>query len=79
MFFAAVNPDQGGALLALGQFTRGNLITSAVPAPARDRLDLGGRLAGAAGLGERFYDVIYVLLLLLGGKLIWDGASWLLS
>ena len=29
--------------------------------------------------GERFYDIVYVLLLLLGGKLVWDGARWLLG
>jgi hypothetical protein len=29
--------------------------------------------------GERFYDVVYVLLFLLGCKLMVDGARWLLS
>ena len=29
--------------------------------------------------GERFYDIVYVLLLLLGGKLVLDGVRWLLG
>ena len=29
--------------------------------------------------GERFYDLVYALLLLLGGKLVFDGARWLVG
>ena len=44
------------------------------PVPARDRLDLGRRLAGASDVsGERFYTVVYYLLIVVGLKLIHDG------
>ena len=29
--------------------------------------------------GERFYDIVYALLLLLGCKLVFDGGRWLLG
>lgn len=78
LFFAAVNWMKVPAYLALGQFTRGSLATSAVLLPVA----IGSTWAGVWLVrrvpSERFYQVIYVLLILVGGKLAWDGAASLL-
>ena len=79
VFFALVNLIKVPPYLALGQFTRENLLTSARPVPPGDRLDLGRRLAGAAGLRRAVLRLVYVLLFLLGCKLVADGAGWLVS
>lgn len=78
LFFAAVNWMKVPAYLALGQFTRASLATSAVLLPVA----IGSTWAGVWLVrrvpSERFYQVIYVLLVLVGGKLAWDGAASLL-
>ncbi|MCI3133002.1 sulfite exporter TauE/SafE family protein [Phenylobacterium aquaticum] len=78
LFFAAVNWMKVPAYLALGQFTRASLSTSAVLLPVA----IGSTWAGVWLVrrvpAERFYQVIYVLLILVGGKLAWDGAASLL-
>jgi uncharacterized membrane protein YfcA len=63
------------AYAALGQFTRANMSTSFALFP----LAVASTILGAKFVRrfdpERFYTVIYVLLLLTGLKLAWDGAA----
>lgn len=79
LFFAAVNWMKVPAYLALGQFTRQALTTAAVLLP----LAIGSTYAGVWLVrrvpAERFYQVIYGLLILVGGKLAWDGAAGVLG
>lgn len=74
LYFAAVNWMKVPAYMALGQFTRANLATSVVLFP----LAVASTIAGAALIrrmsGERVYVVFYVLLVIVGAKLTWDGA-----
>lgn len=78
MFFALVNLIKVPPYIALGQFTRENLLTSAVMFPLAIASTWAGVWLVRRVSGERFYDIVYVLLLLLGGKLVFDGARWLL-
>jgi uncharacterized protein len=79
VFFALVNLIKVPPYIALGQFTRDNLATSAVLFPLAIASTWAGVWLVRRVSGERFYDIVYVLLLLLGGKLVWDGARWLLG
>lgn len=79
MFFALVNLSKIPPYLALGQFTRDNLLTSMVMFPLAAASTWAGVWLVRRVSGERFYDIIYVLLLLLGGKLVFDGMHWLLA
>jgi uncharacterized membrane protein YfcA len=78
IFFATINWLKVPAYAALGQFTRGNMATSVVLFP----LAVASTVVGAKFIRrvdpERFYVLIYVLLLLTGMKLSWDGATQLL-
>ena len=75
IFFAAVNWFKVPAYLALGQFSRAHLMASAILMP----LALGSTLAGVWLVrrvdADRFYTLIYWLLLLIGLKLVWDGIA----
>jgi uncharacterized membrane protein YfcA len=71
--FAAMNWLKVPAYAALGQFTASNMIASAVLLP----LALVATLAGVALVrridAARFYTIIYVLMVLLGLKLVIDA------
>jgi len=75
IFFAAVNWIKVPAYLALGQFTRTHLLTSLAMVP----LALASTLAGVWLVrrvdADRFYTLIYWLMLAIGLKLIWDGLA----
>ena len=75
LFFAAMNWMKVPAYAALGQFTRANMATSVALFP----LAVASTIAGAKLIRrvspERFYTLIYVLLVLTGLKLTWDGAA----
>lgn len=79
VFFALVNLIKVPPYFALGQFSRENLLTSAVLFPLAILSTYAGVWLVRRVSGERFYDIVYVLLLLLGTKLVWDGVEWLLS
>ncbi len=78
IFFASINWLKVPAYAALGQFTRGNMTTALALFP----LAIASTVVGAKLIRrvdpERFYVLIYVLLLLTGMKLSWDGATELL-
>ena len=75
IFFASINWLKVPAYAALGQFTRENMATSLALFP----LAIASTVVGAKLIRrvdpERFYVLIYVLLLLTGLKLSWDGAT----
>jgi uncharacterized membrane protein YfcA len=75
IFFATINWLKVPAYAALGQFTRANMATSLALFP----IAIASTVVGAKLIRrvdpERFYVLIYVLLLLTGFKLTWDGAA----
>jgi uncharacterized protein len=78
VFFALVNWLKVPPYFLLGQFTAENLGTSLALFP----LAIGATLAGVWLVrrisGERLYTLIYGLLVLVGVKLVWDGAAGLM-
>ena len=74
MFFAAVNLIKVPPYIALGQFTSANLLTSVALFPLAIASTWAGVWLVRRFSSERFYDVVYVLLFLLGCKLVVDGA-----
>ena len=79
IFFALVNLIKVPPYLALGQLTPANLLTSAALFPLAIASTWAGVRLVRRVSGERFYDIVYVLLFLLGCKLTVDGMKWLLS
>jgi uncharacterized membrane protein YfcA len=75
IYFALVNWMKAPAYLALGQFTKENLLVSAALMP----LAIGSTLAGVWLVrridGAKIYKLIYAILLLLGIKLIVDAIT----
>ena len=73
--FAAINWMKVPAYAALGQFTTENLTATALLLPVA----IASTLAGVALVRRidpaRFYTMIYVLMILLGFKLIWDAVG----
>lgn len=78
LFFAAVNWMKVPAYLALGQFSRTSLATSAVLLPLAIASTWAGVWLVRRVPAELFYRLIYGLLILVGSKLAWDGAAGLL-
>jgi uncharacterized membrane protein YfcA len=79
VFFALVNLIKVPPYLALGQLTRENLLTSATLFPLAIASTWAGIWLVRRVASERFYSIVYALLLLLGCKLVLDGAAWLVS
>jgi uncharacterized protein len=77
IFFALVNLIKVPPYLALGQLTPENLLTSAALFPLAIASTWAGVWLVRRVSGERFYNIVYALLLLLGCKLVVDGARWL--
>ncbi len=75
IFFAAVNWIKVPAYAALGQFTRGNLSTAGVLLPVAIASTVAGVWLVRRVSPERFYVAIYVLMMLVGAKLIWDAIA----
>lgn len=73
IFFAVVNWVKVPAYVALGQFTRENLATSAVLAPVAIASTLAGVWLVRRVKAERFYTIIYVLMILVGAQLLWEA------
>jgi uncharacterized membrane protein YfcA len=78
VYFAAVNWMKVPAYAALGQFTRPNLSTSVALFPLAVASTVAGAWLIRRVSGARFYTAMYVLLLIVGVKLTWDGAAALL-
>jgi uncharacterized membrane protein YfcA len=79
VFFAVVNYMKVPAYIALGQFNRTNLLVSAALIPLAIFATWAGVVLVRKVSSDRFYTLIYILLVLLGVKLIWDGGHGLLA
>lgn len=79
IFFGIVNWMKVPAYMALGQFTRTNLLTAAALLPVAIAATWAGVLLVRRVNEERFYAVIYCLLVMVGGKLVWDGGAALVN
>jgi uncharacterized membrane protein YfcA len=73
ILFALINWIKVPPYIALGQFTHENLATSAVLFPLAVATTWLGVWVVRRLSGERFYTVIYALLVLVGFKLVFDG------
>ncbi|HEX2554796.1 MAG TPA: sulfite exporter TauE/SafE family protein [Microvirga sp.] len=74
ILFALVNWIKVPPYLALGQFTAENLGTSFALFPVAIASTWAGVWLVRRVPAERFYTIIYVLLILVGAKLVYDGA-----
>ncbi|MCW3846855.1 sulfite exporter TauE/SafE family protein [Sphingomonas sp. LB-2] len=74
VFFAAVNWIKVPAYLALGQFTRENLLTAGALIPVAVGSTLAGVWLVRRISPERFYTAIYWLMIGVGVALVWEAA-----
>ncbi|PTS89907.1 MULTISPECIES: sulfite exporter TauE/SafE family protein [unclassified Caulobacter] len=79
VFFAVVNWMKAPAYLALGAFTPQVLATAGVLLPLAIASTWAGVWLVRRVPAEGFYRVIYVLLVAVGGKLVFDGVHGLVS
>jgi uncharacterized membrane protein YfcA len=75
IYFAAVNWIKVPAYWALGQFTVQNLLTAATLLPVAVVSTIGGVWLVRRIDAARFYTLIYVLMILVGGQLLWEAWS----
>lgn len=73
VFFAVVNWLKVPAYWALGQFTATNLLTAAALMPVAVVSTFAGVWLVRRIDAARFYTLIYVLMIVTGAKLVWDG------
>jgi uncharacterized membrane protein YfcA len=78
IFFAVNNWMKVPPYFALGQLTAGNLATATVLFPLAIASTWAGVRLVRYVSGERFYTFVYILLVFVGSKLIWDGLAPLL-
>jgi uncharacterized membrane protein YfcA len=71
--FAVMNWIKVPAYAALGQFSRDNLLASALLAPVAFAATFAGVVLVRRIDATRFYTIIYVLMVLLGIKLVFDA------
>jgi uncharacterized membrane protein YfcA len=72
-FFGAINWLKVPAYFALGQFTHENLLTSAALAPLAIASTFAGVWLVRRVNAEKFYTLIYVLMILVGAQLLWEA------
>jgi uncharacterized membrane protein YfcA len=73
IFFGAVNWIKVPAYLALGQFTKPNMLAAALLMPVAIVSTFAGVRLVKSVSPDRFYTAIYVLMLLVGLKLTYDA------
>jgi uncharacterized membrane protein YfcA len=78
ILFALVNWIKVPPYLALGQFTLENMATAGALFPVAIASTWAGVLLVRRVSGKRFYTAVYALLVLVGLKLVYDGAIALL-
>lgn len=74
VFFGVVNWIKVPAYLALGQFTRENLLTAAALLPVAISSTMVGVWLVRRISPERFYTAIYWLMIAVGVALVWEAA-----
>lgn len=77
IYFATVNWLKVPAYMALGQFTRQNMLISATLLPVAVISTWIGVLLIRRISPERLYTIIYILMILVGLRLCWTGAQGL--
>ncbi len=75
VFFAVVNAVKVIPYFALGQFDTTNLVASAVLLPIAPVAILTGVMIVKRMNREVFYPFMYVVVLIVGAKLTWDGLT----
>jgi uncharacterized protein len=75
LFFAVLNWVKVPAFVALGQFTRPNAIATLTLLPVAILASLAGVHLVKRIPAERFYTIIYLLMIAAGAKLLWDGLA----
>ncbi|MFM9853783.1 MAG: sulfite exporter TauE/SafE family protein [Sphingomonadaceae bacterium] len=75
LYFAAVNWAKVPAYAALGQFSRDNLILSAILLPVAVISTFAGVWLVRRVSTARFYTLIYTLMVVVGAKLIYDALA----
>lgn len=78
IFFAVVNAVKLGPYFALGQFSAENLMTSLVLMPLAPVATLVGAWLVRVVDQRIFYRIIYVCMVPVGLKLMWDGLTGLI-
>ncbi|AMJ61260.1 sulfite exporter TauE/SafE family protein [Bosea sp. PAMC 26642] len=73
IFFAMINLIKVGPYIALGQFSAQNLTASLALLPVAVAATFAGVWLVRRVPAERFYTIIYWLLLAVGAKLVFDG------
>lgn len=77
IFFALLNWIKVPAYVALGQFTLQNGKATLALLPIAVLASMAGVKLVRRFPGERFYTIIYLLMLVAGAKLLWDGVAGL--
>lgn len=77
IFFAVLNWIKIAPFMALRQLTGDSLTTSFALFPLAIASTWAGVLLVRRVSGERFYTIVYALLILVGVKLTWDGVTGL--
>lgn len=75
IFFAVINWLKVPAYLALGQFTKANLTAAALLMPVAIATTFAGVWLVRRVKAERFYTIIYVLMIAVGAQLLWKAVS----
>ena len=75
IFFAVLNWIKVPAYVALGQFTPANAMATLVLLPFAILASLAGVRLVRKLPPERFYTIIYALMIVAGAKLLWDGIA----
>lgn len=75
IFFAVVNWMKVPAYWALGQFTREAMLTAAALLPLAIASTTAGVWLVRRVPAQRFYQIVYALMIVVGAKLAWDGAA----
>jgi uncharacterized membrane protein YfcA len=73
IYFAVINWIKVPAYWALGQFTAQNLLTAAALLPVAIASTVAGVWLVRRIDPARFYTLIYVLMILVGGQLLWEA------
>lgn len=73
IFFAVVNWLKVPAYVALGQFTPANLATTAALLPVAIASTFAGVWLVRRFDAERFYTLIYILMIVVGAQLLWQA------
>lgn len=76
IFFAVVNWIKVPAYVALGQFTHENAMATLALLPVAVLASLAGVRIVRKVPAQRFYVIVYWLMILAGAKLLFDGLGW---